>query len=250
MQYIDTIVHSLQRPLKLPQVQYIQKVQQKPHFMRWTQPMNRETDISAKHVKKKKKRGKEKPVLVVSRTRCCKLHDQGARAPSANQRGLKRSRDRIARVVELPAQPCKRHNSTRRTIAADRSATACTATDTAKQVTISGMRLFSRVRGRDENPHFMRWTQHMNRETDISAKHVKKKKKRGKEKPVLIVSRTRCCKLHDQGARAPSANQRSRSGTLPRSGVGGARRGIQEVVNFHKVTLEESETEPQPKSQW
>ena len=37
---------------------------------------------------------------------------------------------------------------------------------------------------------------------------------------------------------------------LPCSGVGGARRGIQEIVNHHKVTLEEAETEPQPKSQW
>ena len=51
-----------------------------------------------------------------------------------------------------------------------------------------------------------------------------------KEKPVLIVSRTRCCKLHDQRDRAPTTNQRPRRGTLLRSSVGGARRGIQEDV--------------------
>ena len=28
--------------------------------------------------------------------------------------------------------------------------------------------------------------------------------------PVLTVSRTRCCKQHDRGARAPTASQRSR----------------------------------------
>ena len=89
----------------------------------------------------------------------------------------------------------------------------------------------------------------MNRETDISAEHVKGKQ-RAKEKPVLIVSRTRCCKLHDQGARAPTANQRSPSGTLPRGGAVGARRDIQEAVKLPQSTMEESEAEPRPKIQW
>ena len=54
------------------------------------------------------------------------------------------------------AQQCKRHSSTRRTIAADRSANGCTPTDTAKQATRSGMLMLSRVRCGDENPHFVR----------------------------------------------------------------------------------------------
>ena len=47
-------------------------------------------------------------------------------------------------------------------------------------------------------------------------------------------------KYLDRKARAPTANRRSRSGAEPRSGVGGARRGVREygAVNYHKVALE------------
>ena len=34
-------------------------------------------------------------------------------------------------------------------------------------------------------------------------------------RPDLTDSRTRCCKIHDRGARGPTASQRSRKGTLP-----------------------------------
>ena len=37
-----------------------------------------------------------------------------------------------------------------------------------------------------------------------------------------VVLETRCCKLHDQGARAPTASQRSRRAKMLSSGVGGA----------------------------
>ena len=47
-------------------------------------------------------------------------------------------------------------------------------------------------------------------------------------------------KYLDRKARAPTAKRRSRSGAEPRSGVGGARRGVREygAVNYHKVALE------------
>ena len=67
------------------------------------------------------------------------------------------------------------------------------------------------------------WTQPVNRETDISAEHVKKKK-RAKEKTILIDSRTRCCKLLIRGTRAPTANHQSQSGLKLSGDVGGEKR--------------------------
>ena len=40
--------------------------------------------------------------------------------------------------------------------------------------------------------------------------------------------------------RASSANQRSPSGEVPRSGVGGSLGGVHGAVNYHNVPLEES----------
>ena len=81
----------------------------------------------------------------------------------------------------------------RRAIAADRSAN-----DTAKQTT-------------------------MTRETEISAEHVKEKK-RAKEEPILTDSRPRCCKLPSRGASALTANQQSQSGAMLGNGVGGGQK--------------------------
>ena len=95
-------------------------------------------------------------------------------------------------------------------------------------------------------------------------------------RPALTVSRTRCCKLHDQGARAPTASDHE--GRNAEWWCWRCRRGIQETVNYHKVSLERirdkatakepvlkekyrrnhsqgasgenPRTEPQPTSQW
>ena len=92
------------------------------------------------------------------------------------------------------------------------------------------------------------WTQPVNRETDISAEHVKEKL-RAKEKQSpspaepFVVNYLCVERVHLPG------NQQSRSGAMLSSGAGGGQKHG-EVVNYHKVTLEEAETEPQPKSQW
>ena len=86
----------------------------------------------------------------------------------------------------------------------------------------------------------------MNRGKDISAEHVKDKK-RAKEKPVLIVSTTHCCNLRVRGTSAPTANQQSRSGAMLSSGVRSEPRNRKLPQSD---AGEEAETEPPPNSQW
>ena len=61
----------------------------------------------------------------------------------------------------------------------------------------------------------------------------------GKEllRPVLTVSTTCCCKLHDQRSPSTYREPTITKGAMQSSGVGGSRRGIQQAFNYHKVSL-------------
>ena len=108
--------------------------------------------------------------------------------------------------------------------------------------TISDMLLFSRVWGRDENPHFMRVdTASEQRDRHCSRARERRssmRKRNGSSSPGerIVVNDVSVERVHLPW------NKPSRSGAMLSCGVG--------IVNYHKVTLEESETEPQPKSQW